>query len=166
MSFITLKNFKFSPVLIEFESKQLIKTIKTQISPKGIENLDDIVFYYNDKKLNENTSFEENNINPGSLIIFLIKNEPKSEKIIQMLEMNIPYQKCLTCLTKTKFDVNEALKLVNEDDISDCSSFDEEESISHDSTPVLENNKYFKDESNDYAEEMLSDYFKSSESVL
>ena len=170
MPYLTLKNNKLSPILVEFKPTYKIKTIKQQI-PIKIGNIDQIKLYFNDKLVDEEKTFAELNIYAGCVMIYLIKsegeNQTDSDKIIEMMEQNYGYQKSVIALKKSKYRLSAAIDLANNDDLSYCSSdSDDDESISEFAvTPHIDCGSMKYSSSEDEAEDICSDVFRDSESV-
>ncbi|ELP91308.1 hypothetical protein EIN_153150 [Entamoeba invadens IP1] len=173
MPLLTLKNNRHSPVLIDFEVNDKIKTIKKQIAPKGMTDMSNIVLFYNETELNEEKTFKEMDIKGGSIVVYLIKNDitKEADKLIQMLNKGIKFHKAKNYLQKTNGNVKDALTLAkNEKDETDddSSTYSDDESTSEFVPPQSQHPPTFSqvDSSQDYAEEVLSENFKSGESGL
>ncbi|EDR27187.1 hypothetical protein EDI_245270 [Entamoeba dispar SAW760] len=173
MPLLTLKTNRHSSVLYEFKPNDIINTIKSQIGPKGMTNFDRIVLYFHDKRIDDSLTFSQANIFSGSTLIYLIKGDGKtmdeSDMIIEMLDLGIPYHKATVALSKSNNNLKQAIRLAQEEDSSldDSSVFSDDESLSEFiPTPHVEQVTSQFDSSNDYAEEVLSENFKSNESGL
>ena len=170
MPYLTLKNNKISPILIEFNPKQKIQTIKTQIQKKFEDKEIEIYLYFNDKLINDEKTFEELHIHGGNILIYLIKNGKKemieSDKIIEMMKRNYTYQQSVIALKRTNYNLELAIEMAKQDDLTDCSSESDDESMSEFAhTPHLDINSKYYTTSDDDAEDLCSDAYRDSESV-
>ena len=173
MPYLTLKNNKISPILIEFDPQQKVQTIKTQIENKFEGKEVEIVLYFNDKRIDVEKTFEELHIHGGNVLIYLTKSGTteisemtESDKIIEMMKQNYTYQQSVIALKRSSYDLQLAFELVKQDDLTDCTSESDDESMSEFlPTPHIDINSKYYSSSDDDAEELCSDAFKDSESI-
>ncbi|KAL7720193.1 Ubiquitin-like domain-containing protein [Entamoeba marina] len=187
MSLLTLKNNYRPPTLVEYRGDEKIHTIVLKIMSFVNVSDDRICLYFHNKLVDPSLTFSQVGIVGGAHLLYLIKGEGNdtsspTDPIIEMLEKGISYTRAKLALEKAKYQVNDALEMVYDDE----SSFSETDTYSDedDSTsefiapgglqPTYQPIKsvdvfqpfYQYDSSADFAEEIISDNIKSSDSYL
>ena len=158
-----------TPILIEFQPTQQLKIIEQQLLKKYEDKNVSIQFYFYDKLIDTNKTFEELHIHPGNILIYLFKSNGKemteSDKIIEMLKLNYTYQQSVIALKRTNYQLETAIELAKQDDLTDCSSESDDESMSEVApTPHIDLISHYHT-SEDEAEDLCSDAYKDSESI-
>ena len=184
MPFISLVNDVRAQTLFEFNPEDKIQILRERLSTNTLQPSKNIHLYYHDKPIDDNDTFEKLGIVNGNHILFLIdgeglKNKQPTRCIIEMLKQGITYKHALRLLSKHSYDVSESLKYATEHDKefsgSDSESYSDDDDASDFVMPTYTSliphkrdgsNNLFGDSSTDFAEEIISENFKSSESTV